>query len=300
MMEQLPENNAEQGDSSAATPAVSLGKKLREARERLGLSVADVAGQIKFAPRQIDALEADDFQHLPEMAFVRGFVRSYARILNLDAQPLLAILPQAKEVSAQLTPVSVEVPFPNTHLSQRQNLIWLGTALLAVLGGAFLVWYYITPRAELEMAQVETPLQLPAKMHVIPASPVAEADVIAPPAVPAVRPSSGVEKPSVPAAKPLSLPQAQSTAVQTSALPQDSALRLTFDEDSWVEVRDKDDKILSSQVNPRGSELRLNDPAPFSLVIGHAASVHLYHRGKQVDLTPYTSSSSEVARLTLE
>ena len=301
MMEQLPENNAEQGDSSAATPAVSLGKKLREAREHLGLSVADVAGQIKFAPRQIEALEADDFQHLPEMAFVRGFVRSYARILNLDAQPLLAILPQAKEVSAQLTPVSVEVPFPNTHLSQRQNLIWLGAALLlVVLCGAFLVWYYITPRAELKMAQVETPLQLPAKMQIIPASPVAEADVIASPAVPAVRPSSGVEKPSVPAAKPLSLPQAQSTAVQTSALPQDSALRLTFDEDSWVEVRDKDDKILSSQVNPRGSELRVDGQAPFSLVIGHAASVHLYHRGKQVDLTPYTSSSSEVARLALE
>ena len=55
---------------------------LREARERLGLSVADVAAQIKFAPRQIEALEADDFKHLPEAAFLRGFVRSYAKILQ--------------------------------------------------------------------------------------------------------------------------------------------------------------------------------------------------------------------------
>ena len=67
MMEQAPENNAGQDDSSVAATVVSLGKMLREARELAGLSVADVANQIKFAPRQIEALEADDFQNLPEM-----------------------------------------------------------------------------------------------------------------------------------------------------------------------------------------------------------------------------------------
>ena len=139
-MEQLPENNAEQDDSSAATPKPSLGRMLREARECLGLSVADVADQIKFAPRQIEALESDDFQRLPEMPFVRGFVRSYARILHLDAQMLLAALPQAETVSTQFEPASVDVPFPVAHSAQRQNMILLGAALLlAVLVVAFAV-----------------------------------------------------------------------------------------------------------------------------------------------------------------
>ncbi len=304
MMEQIPENNAAQGDCPAAIPAASLGKTLREARERLGLSVADVSGQIKFASRQIEALEADDFQHLPEMTFVRGFVRSYAKILDMDAQPLLAFLPQANADPVQLIPDSVEVPFPSAHSPQRQNLIWLGAALLlAVLVVAFAVWHFTTPLAKLEMVQVETPVPLPAKVQVIPASPVAEADVIAPPAAKAAR--SSAEEAQPPAAKPpisQVAPQIQPAkpAAQADASPQAATLRLAFDEESWTEIRDKDDKILSSQVNPRGSELRLKGQAPFSLVIGHAASVRLYHRGKQIDLTPHTSSSNEVARLTLE
>lgn len=317
MMEQLSENNTGQGDSPAAIPAVSLGKTLREARERLGLSVADVANQTKLAPRQIEALEADDFQHLPEMPFVRGFVRSYAKILQLDAQPLLADIPQANASTVPLVPASVEVPFPNAYSLQRQNLIWLGAALLlAVLAVAFAVWHFTTPLEKPEVAQVETPVSLPAKMQIIPASPVLEASMIVSPVAPAVQPALVAAQSSVPAAKPLTslprdtlltaggrpeaLPQTQPPAAQTGVPPQTATLRLTFDEESWTEIRDKDDKVLSSQVNPRGSELSLKGQAPFSLVIGHAASVRLYHRGKQVDLTPHISASSEVARLTLE
>ena len=331
MMEQLPENG--QGDSPAATmPAASLGKALREARERLGLSVADVAHQTKLAPRQIEALEADDFEHLPEMPFVRGFVRSYAKMLQLDAQPLLAFLPQTNAPPMPLIPDSVEVPFPSAHSPQQQNLVWLGAALLlAVLVVAFAAWHYTTPLAQPEVAQVETPVLLPSKMQIISASPVLESGTIAPLAAPAVRPALVVAQALAPAAKPLTsqsrdvplvvggkpevLLQSQPTKItaQSGIVPQTqpaktapqpnsqtAVLRLTFDEDSWVEIKGKDDIILSSQVNLRGSELRLSGQAPFSLVIGHAASVHLYHKGKQVDLTPHTSSSSEVARLTLE
>src|SRR3990172_6628531 len=113
MMEQHPENNSEQGYRSAIAPVASPGRTLREARERLGLSVADVANQIKFATRQIDALEADNFQQLQGATFLRGFVRSYAKILHLDAQPLLDQLPVDKPVPQQLTPASVNMPFPS-------------------------------------------------------------------------------------------------------------------------------------------------------------------------------------------
>ena len=65
-------------------------------------------------------------------------------------------------------------------------------------------------------------------------------------------------------------------------------------------IRDRDDRVISSQVNPRGSELRLDGRAPFTLVIGHGASTRLYYRGKQVDLKPYINAYSEVARVTLE
>ena len=143
---------------------------LREARESLGLSVAEVAAQTKFAPRQIEALEADDFKRLPETAFLRGFVRSYAKILNMDAQTLLAALPQTKVAAAELIPASVDVPFPVAHSSHRQNLILLGAALLlAVIAVGFAVWHFTTPLMQSKVEKIETPVPLPTEMQIIPA-----------------------------------------------------------------------------------------------------------------------------------
>lgn len=310
------EQNEPNDTPAAGVPGTSLGRTLREARERLSLSVADVAGQLKFAPRQIEALEADDFQRLPEMTFVRGFVRSYARILQLDAQPLLAALPEVKHAAEPVAPASVEVPFPMVRSMRQQNLIWLAAALLiALFVAGFALWHSSTPQpAEAEpvakVSSVETPLPLPEHIEIIAASPVAEAGVASsvaaastvaavPPAqssVAAVQPTLKLPVQSaVLAAKPLvqpSQPQLPSTEA--------AALRLVFDDESWTEIKDKFGKTLSSQINPRGSELRVDGRAPFSLVIGHAAAVRVYLRGKQVGLTDYINSSSEVARLTLE
>lgn len=299
MMDKSHENSTAQGDSPAPMMATPLGRALREARERLGLSIADVASQTKLAPRQIEALEAEDFRHLPEMPFVRGFVRNYAKVLQLDAQPLLAGLPQTNASATPLMPDSVEAPFPSAHSPQRQNLIWLGAALLlSVLVVAFAVWHFTTPPAKLEAAKVETQVSQPDREQVIPASPVAEADTI--PVAKAAQPVA--DAPAARTEMPHAMPQTQTVepAVRPATPTQTATLRLMFGEESWAEIRDKDDRILSSQINAPGSELHLNGHAPFLLVIGHAASARLYYRGKQVDLTPHISSSSEVARLTLE
>lgn len=296
-------NNPEQ-DNYLPLP---LGKTLRETRERLGLSVVDVAAQIKFAPRQIEALEADDFQHLPEAAFLRGFVRSYAKILNLDMQVLLAALPPVKTAAAEMIPPSVEVPFPVAPSPQRQNMLLLGAALLlAVIMAGFVLWHFthpVRPAAEVsETGQpTETPVILPAEIQAASASsslpPPDTLVVTAPPHaadLPPARPAKVAPAAAAPKKEP---PQKQPLVSATQGA---TALRLVFDEESWTEITGKDGKIISSMVHPPGSELKLQRQLPLSLVIGHAKTTHLYEDGELVDLTPYTNSSSEVARLTLE
>jgi cytoskeleton protein RodZ len=367
------QNNAEPGNLNNATPPASLGTMLREAREHLNLSVAEVAAQIKFAPRQIEALESDDFRQLPEVAFLRGFVRSYAKILNLDARPLLAALPQEKAAAAELIPASVEVPYPVDNTSQRQNLILLGASLLlAVIAVGFSVWHFTNPQRQSTVAKLETPVPLPAEKQVSPEPMVQKQNTTAPsnPAEPkrqsssiaeqtasqpekilpkpkAIEPSkqssataaqssvratktkakavaSGAQS-SVSAAKTKA--EASATAAQSSvraaktkakaveAAPQtqttdsgnkvvteapNTVLKLVFDEESWAEIKDKDGNMISSQINPRGSELNVKGQLPLSLVIGHAATTHVYKNGQPVDMSPYINSSSEVARFTLQ
>lgn len=343
MMEQLPDNKIGQGSEAVMVPPASLGRMLREARERLGLSVADVVDQIKFAPRQIEALEADNYGSLPEPAFLRGFVRSYAKILHLDTQTLLAALPQTTSVAAELIPPSVGVPFPVVNSSQKKNLILLGAALLlAVMVVGFAVWHYTTPLRKPIIVQQVTPVPLPAEMQPV-TTPLAQIQEQAPAPVETKQRtskkeerSSAPEEQSVPVQAPAKIkakdsaplppdvllqtakmpkvekvPQATNTPKATSTpkadkvsqaanTPQNPVLRLVFGEESWTEIKDKDGNVISSQINPRGSELRLEGNAPFSMLIGHALSASLYYRGKQVDLKPYINEYSEVAHVELK
>ncbi len=66
-----------------------IGEALRSTRERRGLSIDQVAQDTRISPRFLEALEAEQFDELPAPVYVRGFLRSYASYLRLDAQPLL-------------------------------------------------------------------------------------------------------------------------------------------------------------------------------------------------------------------
>lgn len=304
----VSETAASDAPGEAVGQQPGVGAVLREARERLGLSVDDVFARIKFAPRQIMALEADDFAQLPEAAFVRGFVRSYARLLQLDPAMLLSALPQAQ---AQPAPVvenkRAEVPFNSVNFARRRNVIWLAAALVVALAlGLFALRHEGKPNAPAAPQVKVEALELPA-VAVLPVSTelpasapsqVADMPQAMPDAAPAARnPLADKASAGLPAA---SL-RIDSSAVKKEAgeLPGNiGAIRMTFDGDSWVEVKDRDGRILLSQVNPRGSEQHIDGRPPFALVIGSSAAVRLYYKGKQVDLAPHTKVST--ARLTLE
>ena len=83
-------------DSAADDIAISAGKGaasrpgrvLADARVAKGMTLAEVAAQLKLSPSQVTALEADDYASLPGPVFVRGFIRNYARLLEQDAEQL--------------------------------------------------------------------------------------------------------------------------------------------------------------------------------------------------------------------
>jgi cytoskeleton protein RodZ len=70
-------------------PGLSPGQVLAERREEWGLTVQDVASNLNLGAETIEALEADNYERLPGSTFVKGYIRSYARLLKLDAEDLL-------------------------------------------------------------------------------------------------------------------------------------------------------------------------------------------------------------------
>ena len=89
------------GPEDSAPP--SYGARLAWQRQGAGLSVTDVAASLRLHPNQIRAIEQEDLARLPAPAYVRGFIRSYARMLNIDPAPLLS------DLNAKLAPARESV-----------------------------------------------------------------------------------------------------------------------------------------------------------------------------------------------
>ena len=122
----------------------SVGTSLKTAREERGLSIAEVAQSLKFAPRQIEALEQDRFDLLPGGTFVRGMVRAYARLLKLPPEPMLEAMSdkfQAPDANHLAARYSQPVPFSDN--ARRSTFVYLGLSLavLALGGGVAYQWY---------------------------------------------------------------------------------------------------------------------------------------------------------------
>jgi cytoskeleton protein RodZ len=151
------------GTESAASPGV----RLRRAREARGESVHEAAFAIKLSPRQIEALENDDFAALPGMAFVRGFARNYARYLGLDAAPLLdGIERLAGADQPDLSPIrNADGDLPSGGGTRRGSFPAgaVVAVLLVLLGvGWYFDWFRTEPPAALELQTEPAPAFAPA------------------------------------------------------------------------------------------------------------------------------------------
>ena len=109
-----------------------LGALLRDKREKMGLTYAEIAEQTKLRPRFLEALEDEDWEHLPSPAFVKGFIRSYARVLELSEDGLVGLY---QEITPQRkAPKSIKSPASK----KKKGLIYL----LPVFAGLALVFTF--------------------------------------------------------------------------------------------------------------------------------------------------------------
>jgi len=301
--------------ASAAVGGDGPGARLKAARETAGLSLDQAAQQLKLAPRQVRALEEEDFAHLPGRTFTRGFVRNYARLVNLDPEDLLALMPDAIHAPALNAPALQSTGAMIAELPSRAErgsglARWMIPLVLVacVVAAAGYEWYRggltnpdeaayapaakatpATSNAAGTTAISSTPLPNP----LIDAAKLEPAPVSAP-----VVPSKATATAAPAEQRASESATAPAAAVQAAPASDVSApLQLVYGGPSWTEVRDRDGQVLIARLVPAGSEQAIRGTAPFDIVVGNAAAVWLTYRGKPVDLAPYTRQN--VARLRL-
>lgn len=267
------------GEIQTDFASISPGAVLAAARAAQGLTIENVAGKLKLTSFQIKAIEADDFSVLPGAVFARGFVRNYARLLNLDAEPLLHAMaryrPQASvQQDGRLLRVATGV---SLEKKARFRGMPAAAVVVSVVVGA--LSYY-----EFVLNDPRTAQPLPAASSITANSAVAanEGSAVLP------VPSSAEQAPR---------DDSQGGAASAAAITR-RGLHFLFRQESWVEVQDGLGNILFSQINPPGTERRVEGDPPFSVTVGHAHGVSLAYNGNPVDLTAH--ATNDVARLRLE
>lgn len=277
------------GPEDSAPP--SYGARLAWQRQGAGLSVTDVAASLRLHPNQIRAIEQEDLARLPAPAYVRGFIRSYARVLNVDPAPLLI------DLNTKLAPVRESVvdgmatDYAAARAAGRERMLpqWaIGIALVVLIALGLVGW---------QATQQPTPAPAPPEALPVSAAPPAPAPVLSTDATasPAASEASAAPVDPIPAPADAAEPTVRSSVLTTGAAP---TLVLRFNGASWAEVTDRNGKILLSQLNAAGAEHALDGELPLTVVIGDANFASVEVRGAAFSLQPFTRNN--VARFVIK
>lgn len=300
-----------------ADAVIQAGAKLRTARQSKGLSVEDVALQMKLQPRYVVALEAGDLSALPEQTFVRGYVKTYARLVDLDAEVLLGAFAPV-EIRAPIPlpdlgrqPGAVKVnrrhPRTSTFRSGARHRHWFAAGLLAIVAGGWAVWLGRDESARGVVTDVLAVLSS-ANMSAVTGDKSAlttevPLPAVSPTAVDVVEQAAGL---SATASATESIPvsaSASTSGTDTSAgmaspeildVPS-QGLYLVFRGTSWVEVRDTDNAVLLTRLVPPDTTLTLDGKPPLTITLGDASGVTLWYNGEPVAINRF--SRAGVARV---
>ena len=278
--------------------AGSAGAELAAAREELNLSIAEVARHLKLSPAQVEALEAGAYERLPGRVFVRGFLRNYAKLLGLEPEPLIGRLesemPEPRVVEER--PVTAPAVMPTGERSRLPLFAGIAGTIIAALAAYEFGFNSPPSSTESEAGPASAAPPTSAASESAPAVDLSSSPAVAAGSEPA-SPSASEGAAAAGAGAAAESAAAQPDA-RAGAEPGARSLHFRFDAESWVEVRDANDKVIFTKLNKAGSEERITGAPPLRLVVGNARAVRLEVDSRPLDLAPYTGTN--VARLTLK
>ena len=243
------------------------GAALRQAREAAGMSIEQAASQLRMTVRAVSNLEAEDWSSLGAPVFVRGQLRSYARLLGIDIEPyieqtLVAAVAPSTLVSHTHTPgyqrFAEQIGRRAIYVAITAAIavpVWLGTR--SHFGNGELAVQSLDVPANTAQAEIATPSQ----------------------------------------AAPERTPLVASIAPIPAAPQSSAALTITFNGDSWVEILGANDQVLERGLLTAGQQRSYKLGEVGRVKLGNIDAVEVKRAGVAVDLEPF--SRANVARFTL-
>ncbi|CAJ1860883.1 TPA: RodZ domain-containing protein [Aeromonas hydrophila] len=300
-----------QDDSQAVGP----GQLLRNAREQLGWTREQVASRIHLRLTLIAAIESDTYDKHTSHTFIRGYLRTYAKLVGIPEETILA----AYDKLGLTPPDNIDMQSFSRRSRQQANdsrlkvVTWLVILVLIALSVAW--WWQSTARRSAgDEALAAT--EMGATSNTPSATVPPAVDVADPVVAPATSAAAATSADPVVSSAATTLPVDASSAVATTAVATSAAtatqpaadtaasepakvpqLKMSFTADCWLDVKDAKGKTLFSGLKKANDELVLEGPEPLKFIIGAPMAVNIEYQGKSIDMSRY--NNGRTARLSL-
>lgn len=309
--------NTEQETQTQETvaPAIEAGTLLKNKRESLGLTQKQISDRLKLRVTLIQQIEENQFESDQVATFMRGYIRSYAKYVNLDEKVVLNALHHSGDAQHQEQEM---LSFSRKTKTEKHNsrIMLLTWSIFAVIVGISSLWWWQNQQQDTlsqSLANTESSEELVVEesldpeltsLEVIEAeqntetSPVTEnsdelTEVSSAEDSVTLDPIEVIEE--APEAADVTSVTAESETVAPEAVVNE--LVMQFSADCWIQVKDASGKTLSTGIKKAGQTLNLSGTAPYKVILGAPEGVSMTFASEPVDLSGYTSG--KVARITL-
>lgn len=311
-----------QPETVSARGKTGPGSRLRNARLANNQEIATIAERLHLTVTVVRALEQDDYSDLTARVFVRGYLRNYARLVNI---PVETVLEQFDEIwPATETPVKVTQPprlAADSHPKHRwrQWITWLlllmGTVLFLLWWQGYLSQFWQQQTTE-SNALGETTIVLPPNENPTLLDPVTEKIASAEVLFSDTEPTNTITQPpstavtavtlTSPATGVTSIDETPTTEVTPEEASEPLALTeeappvvtISFQKDCWTNIRDNTRTYKLIGKMSADTQYQLGGEAPYQVVLGNAAAATIYIDGQPYNLKQHTRNN--VARFVLQ
>ncbi len=303
-----PDVVASAGLETEQTINDSPGRLIRQARERVDMSLDELSAQTKLPHGVLDALERDDFKTLREPVYVRGYYRKCCKSLKLSEETLITAYQRKVGSSAPSSP-SKFLLVPDNEVfgsSGSGSMRWWVVLVVVVAILVAIYWYLhnrttstavspipVVPSSAIQKPNTPSPTSGEANTGGNAAIAVTATPTSASSSVSDATPVEG--RPGAVGSMTESLPATRhqnAAAVPSSTSNATQSLTLNFNQTSWVRIEDSTGKMLLTGVIQAGGKKVLAGKPPYAVFLGNAPGVTVEYDDKTVGIQSFIQSNS--------
>jgi len=271
---------------------VGPGLLLSRAREKLALTTEYITKKLNFKKNLVNDIEKDVFDQTLPATFNRGYLRNYAKLVNIDAEEVLAaydMLGVAQEQRNEMQSFSNITEKEAAH----KRLMWLSYLIVAVLFSLMVLWWLQAPHDKKSLADVTAVSMVKTADKVTLSAAGAKNSLLEKQSNEAKE--SAFQGDVLPEVKPTSAPEkTDATSVITPAV---STAVFTFSGDCWVKIYDATGERVAWGVKKSGYVMTITAKQPFKVTVGKPKLVSIILNGQQVDMS--SIDINDIASFTL-